>query len=44
MPEALIFLNENKTDTLIEQTKTRPQKFLDFDINRSKQSFCFNIH
>ena len=30
------------TDTLIEQTKTKPQETLEFKMNKQKQTFSFN--
>ena len=38
-----LFLSIKKhTDTLIEQTKTKPQETLEFKMNKQKQTFSFN--
>ena len=42
MNNELLILNKKHTDTLIEQTKTKPQETLDFKMIRSKQTFSFN--
>ena len=42
MNNELLFLIKKHTDTLIEQTKTRPQETLEFKMTRSKQTFSFN--
>ena len=38
----LLLLIKKHTDTLIEQTKTRPQETLEFKMNKLKQIFLFN--
>ena len=38
----LLLLIEKHTDTLIEQTKTKPQETLDFKMNEQMQIFSFN--
>ena len=35
-------LRKKHTDTLIKQTKTKPQKTLDFKMNKHMQTFSFN--
>ena len=42
MNNELLLLIKKHTDTLIEQTKTRPQETLEFKMIRSKQIFSFN--
>ena len=37
-----LLLIKKHTDTLIEQTKTKPQKTLEFLMNRQMQTFSFN--
>ena len=38
----LILLIKKHTDTLIQQTKTKPQETLEFVMNRQSQTFSFN--
>ena len=38
----LLLLTKKHTDTLIEQTKTKPQETLEFKMIRSKQTYAFN--
>ena len=38
----LLLLIKKHTDTLIEQTKTRPQETLEFKMNKQMQTFSFN--
>ena len=38
----MLLLNEKHTATLIEQTKTRPQETLEFEMNQQKETFSFN--
>ena len=38
----LLILFKKHTDTLIEQTKTKPQGTLEFKMNKQMQSFSFN--
>ena len=38
----MLFLIKNHTDTLIEQTKTKPQETLEFKMNKQRQTFSFN--
>ena len=42
MNNELLFLIEKHTDTLIEQTKTKPQETLEFKMNKQNQTFSFN--
>ena len=42
MNKELLFLIKKHTDTLIEQTRTRPQETLEFKMNRQMQTFSFN--
>ena len=42
MNHELLPLNKKHTDTLIEQTKTRPQGTLEFKMNKQMQTFSFN--
>ena len=42
MNNELLFLIKKHTDTLIEQTKTKPQDTLEFKMNKQMQTFSFN--
>ena len=42
MNNQLLLLIKKRTDTLIKQTKTKPQETLEFEMIRSKQTFSFN--
>ena len=42
MNNELLLLIKKHTDTLIEQTKTKPQETLEFKINKQRQTFSFN--
>ena len=42
MNNELLLLIKKHTDTLIEQTKTKPQETLKFKMNKQMQSFSFN--
>ena len=42
MNNELLLLLKKHTDTLIEQTKTRPQETLEFKMNNQTQTFSFN--
>ena len=42
MNNELLLLIKKHTDTLIEQTKTKPQETLEFKINKQKQTVTFN--
>ena len=42
MNNELLLLFEKHTDTLIEQTKTKPQETLEFKMNKQMQIFSFN--
>ena len=42
MNNELLVLIKKHTDTLIEQTKTRPQETLEFKMNKQMQSFPFD--
>ena len=38
----MLFLIKKHTDTLIEQTKTKPQEALEFRMSKQTQTFSFN--
>ena len=42
MKNELLLLIKNHTDTLIEQTRSRPQEILEFKMNKQMQTFLFN--
>ena len=42
MNNELLLLNKKHTDTLIENTRTRPQETLEFKMNKQMQTFSFN--
>ena len=42
MNKELLHLIKKHTDTLIEQTKTKPQETLEFKMNKQMQTFSFN--
>ena len=42
MNTELLLLNKKPTDTLVEQTKTKPQETLEFKMNEEMQTFSFN--
>ena len=42
MNNELLLLIKKHTDTLIEQTKTKPQETLEFKMNKQMQTFPFN--
>ena len=42
MKNELLLLIKKHTDTLIEQTKTKPQEKLEFKMNKQMQTFSFN--
>ena len=42
MNNELLLLIKKHTDTLIEQTKTKPQETLEFKMNKQMQTFSFN--
>ena len=42
MNNELLLLIKKHTDTLIEQTKTKPQETLEFKMNKRRQTFSFN--
>ena len=42
MNNELLLLIKKHTDTLIEQTKTKPQETLEFKMNKQRQTFPFN--
>ena len=42
MNNELLLLIKKHTDTLIQQTRTKPQETLEFKINKQKQTFSFN--
>ena len=42
MNNELLLLIKKHTDTLIEQTKTKPQETLEFKINKQRQTFSFS--
>ena len=41
MNNELLLLIKKHTDTLIEQTKTKPQETLEFKMNKQRQTFSF---
>ena len=42
MNNELLLLIKKHTDTLIEQTKTKPQETLEFKMNKQMQTFSFS--
>ena len=42
MKNELLLLDKKHTDTLIENTRTRPQETLEFKMNKQMQTFSFN--
>ena len=38
----MLFLTEKHTDTKIEQTKTRPQDLLEYEMNKQMETFPFS--
>ena len=42
MNNELLLLTKKHTDTLIEQTRTKPQETLEFKMNKQMQTFWFN--
>ena len=42
MNNELLLLIKRHTDTLIEQTKTKPQETLEFKMNKQMETFSFN--
>ena len=42
MNNELLLLIKKHTDTLIEQTKTKPQETLEFEVDKQMQTFSFN--
>ena len=42
MNNELLLLIKKHTDTLIEQTRTKPQETLEFKMNKQMQTFSFN--
>ena len=42
MNNELLLLNKKHTDTLIQQTRTKPQETLEFKMNKQRQTFSFN--
>ena len=42
MNNELLLLIKKHTDTLIQQTKTKPQQTLEFKMNKQRQTFSFN--
>ena len=43
MNNELLLLIKKDTDTLIEQTRTRPQETLEFKMNKQMQTFSFSL-
>ena len=43
MNNELLLLFKKHTDTLIQQTKTKPQETLEFKMNKQMQTFSFNL-
>ena len=39
----MLLLTKKHTDTLTQQTKTKPQETLEFKMNKQKQTFSFNL-
>ena len=42
MNNEILLLIKKHTDTLIQRTKTTPQEFLEFKMNKQMQTFSFN--
>ena len=42
MNNELLLLLKKHTETLIEQTKTKPQETLEFKLNKQMETFSFN--
>ena len=42
MNNELLLLNKKHTDTLIQQTRTKPQKTLEFKMSKQMQTYSFN--
>ena len=42
MNNELLLLIKKHTDTLVQQTKTKPQETLEFKMNKQTQTFLFN--
>ena len=42
MNNEMVLLIKKHTDTLIEQTKPKPQETLEFEMNKEMQIFSFN--
>ena len=42
MNNELLLLIKRHTDTLIEQTRTRPQETLEFEMNKQMDTFSFS--
>ena len=42
MNNELLLLNKRHTDTLIQQTNTKPEETLEFKTNKQMQTFSFN--
>ena len=42
MKNGLLLLIKKHTDTLIEQTKTKPQVILEFEMNKQMETFSFS--
>ena len=42
MNNELLLLIKKHTDTLMEQTRTKPQETLEFRMNKQRQTFSFN--
>ena len=42
MNNQLLLLLKKHTDTLTEQTKTKPQETLEFEVNKQLETFLFN--
>ena len=42
MNNELLLLVKKHTDTLIEQTRTKPQETIEFKMNKQMQTFSFN--
>ena len=42
MNNELLLLLKKHSDTLIEQTKTKPQETIEFELNKQMEAFSFN--
>ena len=42
MNNELLLLNKKHKDTLIQQTKTKPEQTLEFEMNKQMENFSFS--